>query len=119
MSTVQAKYDEAILKAEKGDLDEAVKLLTALAEESPDYALAHAALARYHSKLENHEQAVKHAEKVCELEPEDSFSYVAKSIICIEAGDKAGAEDARAQALRFQWQQQMSDSETNEESSDE
>lgn len=119
MSTVQEQYDEAIQTAEKGDVTSAVEQLTALAEAEPDYVLAHAALARFYSKLENHEKAVEHAEKVCQLEPEDPFSYVAKSIVCVEAGDRAGAEDARAQALRLQWQQQMADAEKKDESEEE
>jgi Flp pilus assembly protein TadD len=45
---------------------------------------------------------VEHAGKVCELEPEDPFSFVAMSTICQKAGRIAEAERALAQAHQAQ-----------------
>ncbi len=73
-------YNEADKLKDAGDLDGAVaKLQEALATDE-SYALAHSALAVVEQKRGNHEQAIEHAKKVCELEPNDAFSYTALSV---------------------------------------
>ena len=73
-------YDEADALKEAGKLEEAVaKLGEALAADA-NYALAHSALAVVLQRLGKHEEAVGHAEKVCELEPHDPFSFTALSV---------------------------------------
>lgn len=73
-------YDEADMLKDAGKLDEAVaKLEEALAADS-NYALAHSALAVVLQKLGRHEEAVQHAKRVCELEPNDPFSFTALSV---------------------------------------
>lgn len=95
-------YDEAIAIQEKGDLEGAIAKLQELLAIDPNYALAHAALSVFYSKLDDHEKAVEHARKVCELEPEDPFSFVALSLICQKAGLLAEAEEAMWQARQAQ-----------------
>ena len=74
-------YDQADKLKDEGKLDEAVaKFKEALAVD-PNYALAHSALAIVEQKLGHHEAAVEHAQKVCELAPDDPFSYTALSVI--------------------------------------
>ena len=102
MSSEVQQYDEAIQLQENGQLGEAVAKLEQLAADHPDYALAHAALSVFYQKLERHDEAVEHASKVCELEPEDPFSFVAMSTICQKAGRIAEAERALAQAHQAQ-----------------
>ncbi len=81
MSDINALYDEADKLKDNGKLDEAVaKLLEAL-EVDPNFALAHAALAVNVQKLGRHDEAIEHAKKVCELEPDDPFSFTAMSVI--------------------------------------
>jgi tetratricopeptide (TPR) repeat protein len=81
VSDVTALYDEADKLKDEGKLDEAVaKLQEALAVD-PNYALAHAALAVIVQRLGRHEEAINHAKKVCELEPDDPFSFTAMSVI--------------------------------------
>ena len=82
MATVEQRYDEAIELQQQGKLDEAVGRLQALVADHPDYALAHAALSAFYGKLGRHDEAIEHAKKVCELEPDDSFSFMAMSLIC-------------------------------------
>jgi tetratricopeptide (TPR) repeat protein len=95
-------YDEAIEIQQRGDLDGAVgKLLDLLALDA-QYALAHAALSVFYSKLEKYDAAIEHADKVCEMEPNDPFSFIAKSLVCQKAGRIAEAERAMMEARRAQ-----------------
>jgi len=102
MPTNEEIYDEAITLQEEGNLEEAVGKLQELLEQDSDYALAHAALSVFFSKQEKHDQAVEHGRKVCDLEPEDPFSFVAMSLICQKAGQLAEAEEAMNQAREAQ-----------------
>ncbi|WP_347242768.1 tetratricopeptide repeat protein [Thermogutta sp.] len=102
MVSVDEMYDQAIELQQKGDLDGAIQKLHELLETDPNYALAHAALSVFYSKREEHEKAVEHARKVCELEPEDPFSFVALSLICQKAGLIAEAEEAMWHARQAQ-----------------
>jgi predicted Zn-dependent protease len=100
-------YDEAIELQQAGKLDEAVGKLENLLGETPDYALAHAALSVFYGKLDRHEEAVEHARKVCVLEPDDPFSYMALSIVCQRAGKTTEAEQAMTQSIHKQWEQRQ------------
>jgi len=113
MSSEVERYDEAIQLQQNGQLEEAVAKLEQLAADHPDYALAHAALSVFYQKLDRNDEAVEHAGKVCELEPEDPFSFVAMSTICQKVGRVAEAEQALAQAHQAQMasQQQTKDPE--------
>jgi len=102
MPTSDAIYDEAIELQQQGRLDDAVGKLHQLLEQDATYALAHAALSVFYSKLEKHDEAIEHGKKVCELEPEDPFSFVAMSLICQKAGRLAEAEQALMQAREAQ-----------------
>jgi Flp pilus assembly protein TadD len=55
-------------------------------------------LSKFYSLLEKHDEAVEHAKKVCELEPEDSFNFVAMSMICQKADRTTEAEQAMMKA---------------------
>ncbi len=80
MSDVVALYDQADQLKNEGKLDEAAaKLQEALAIDE-NYALAHSALAVVLQRQGQHEQAVKHAQRVCEIEPSDPFSFTAMSV---------------------------------------
>ncbi|MBN2580593.1 MAG: scaffolding protein [Pirellulales bacterium] len=103
MSPADQLYDEAIALQQAGKLEEAVGKLEALLVESPDYGLAHAALSVFCGKLDRHDEAVEHARKVCDLEPDDPFSYMALSITCQRAALLQEAERAMAQAMQKQW----------------
>jgi predicted Zn-dependent protease len=102
MSSEVERYDEAIQLQENGQLDQAVAKLEQLVADHPDYALAHAALSVFYQKLDRSDEAVEHAGKVCDLEPEDPFSFVAMSTICQKAGRIAEAEQALARAHQAQ-----------------
>ena len=95
---MMASREEAYAAAEKlkedGQLEEAVAALDTLVGEHPDYALAHSAISAWCTRLERHEKAVQHARRVCELQPNDPFSFTALSMACMKAGMIAEAEDA-------------------------
>ena len=94
MPSKEQLYDEAIELQQQGQLDEAIGKLEQLVAAEPAYALAHAALAVFKGDLERHDEAVEHAQKVCELEPQDPFGFVALSLICQKAGQIEQAEQA-------------------------
>ena len=102
MPTNEALYDEAIAIQEGGDPEGAVGKLHELLAQDASYALAHAALSVFYSKLERYDEAIEHADKVCELEPNDPFSFIAKSLVCQKAGRIAEAERAMMEARRAQ-----------------
>lgn len=103
MPNADQMYDEAIALKEAGKLEEAVGRLEELIKLDADFALAHAGLSVFYGKLDRHEEAVEHARKVCELEPEDPFSFMAMSMVCQKAGKLAEAEQAMAKAMEKQW----------------
>jgi Flp pilus assembly protein TadD len=75
-----ALYDEADKLKDASRLDEAVAKLKEALTVDPNYALAHSALAVVLQKQGLHEEAIQHARKVCEIEPQDPFSYTALSV---------------------------------------
>jgi tetratricopeptide (TPR) repeat protein len=80
MADPVALYDEADKLKDAGKLEEAAAKLNEAIETDSNYALAHAALAVVLQKLGRHEEAIQHAQKVCELEPDDPFSFTALSV---------------------------------------
>ncbi len=102
MSTRDERYAEAERVKNTGDLAGAVSALEQLVVEEPDFALAHSALAAWCTRLERHQDAVRHARRVVELEPRDPFSYTALSVACMRAGMIPEAEDALARSRMLQ-----------------
>ena len=102
MATREERYEAAEKVKNGGQLAEAVVLLEALVADHPEYALAHSALAAWCTRLERHEDAVRHARRVCEREPKDPFSYTALSVACMRGGLIAEAEEALARSRMLQ-----------------
>lgn len=92
--TREDRYAAAERLKDAGDLGAAVAALEALVADEPGYALAHSALAAWCTRLERHDDAVRHARRACELEPDDPFSYTALSVACMRAGRIPEAEEA-------------------------
>jgi tetratricopeptide (TPR) repeat protein len=74
-------YDQADKLKDEGRLEEAVAKFNEALAVDPNYALVHSALAIVEQKLGHHEAAITHAQKVCELAPDDPFSFTALSVI--------------------------------------
>ena len=80
MSDVVTLYDEATRLKNEGRLDDAIAKLKEAIAVDDTYALAHSALAVVLQRQGQHEEAIVHAGRVCELEPKDPFSFTALSV---------------------------------------
>ena len=80
MSDAVNLYDEGDKLKDEGKLAEAAAKYEEAAAADPSYALPHSALAIVLQKLGRHEDAISHARRVCELEPNDPFSFTALSV---------------------------------------
>lgn len=96
------RYQAAERLKDSGDLAAAVAALEGVVLDHPDYALAHSALAAWCTRLERHDDAVRHARRVCELEPHDPFSFTALSVACMRGGRIPEAENALARSRLLQ-----------------
>lgn len=102
MPSNEEQYDAAIALKDAGKPEEAVGKLEELLRNEPAYALAHSALAVLFTKLKRHDEAIAHAQRVCQLEPNDAFSFTALSVTLQRAGKIPEAEDAMARARMIQ-----------------
>ena len=102
MMTREDRYAAAETLKNAGNLAEAVAALEVLVAEQPDFTLAHSALAAWCTRLDRHEEAMSHARKACELEPNDPFRYTALSVACMRGGRITEAEDALARSRTLQ-----------------
>ncbi|NLX56631.1 MAG: tetratricopeptide repeat protein [Planctomycetaceae bacterium] len=112
MTDLTALYDEADRLKDDGKHDEAVAKLRSILEVDPDYTLAHMALAVLCGRMGQHEEAVKHSRRACELEPLEAFNFTALSVTYQRAfaGTRNQdyirlAEEAMAQANVLQYRQ--------------
>jgi Flp pilus assembly protein TadD len=102
MPTNEELYHEHEKLKEAGKLPDAAAVLENLLQQDPSYTLAHAALAVLYGRLNRHEDAIRHGLKVCELEPNDPFSFTAMSVTFQRAGRIPEAEEAMARARMLQ-----------------
>ena len=109
MSDLHQRYNEVEKLIDEEKYPEAIEGLTAIVEEDDSYVLAHLALARVYTKTGQHDEAIQHGEKACELEPDDPFNFTAMSVTYQRAwaGTQdqqyiAKAEDAMAKAQMLQ-----------------
>lgn len=102
MMTRDDRYAAAEALKDAGRLAEAVTALEDVVRDEPEFALAHSALAAWCTRLERHDEAIRHARRACELEPNDPFSYTALSVACMRGGRIAEAEDALARSRMLQ-----------------
>jgi len=99
MPTPDQLYDEAVAQRDAGDKPAAVETLRRAVAEDPGFAIGHGMLAKLCADLALTDDAIAHALKVVELEPEDGFSYTALSVIYQRCGKIPEAEAAKAKAF--------------------
>lgn len=80
MADAHALYDEAEQLKEEGKYQEAIAKHLEILTNDDSFALAHLALAVAYGKIGDHENAIKHGQRACELEPNDPFSFTAMSV---------------------------------------
>jgi Flp pilus assembly protein TadD len=95
-------YDDASKLKNEGKLEAAVGKLQEILKIAPDHVLAHSALGVHLQKLGQAEQAIRHAVRVTELEPNDPFSFTQLSVIYQRCGRIPEAEEAMARAHMLQ-----------------
>lgn len=98
MPTPDELYDQAVDLRDKGDKEGAVALLREAVAIDPAFVIGHGMLAKLHADLAQTDEAILHAQKVVELEPNDTFSYTALSVIYQRCGRIPEAEEAKAKA---------------------
>lgn len=98
MSTPNELYDQATDLRDQGDKEAAIAKLNEALAVDPDFTLAHGMLAKLYADLAKSEEAIHHATRVVELEPDDTFSYTALSVVYQRCGRIPEAEEAKAKA---------------------
>ncbi len=111
MSDIHQRYNDVEKLIDDEKYPEAIEGLKDIVAEDDSFVLAHLALARAYTKTGQHEEAIQHGQKACELEPNDPFNFTALSVTYQRAW--AGtqdqqyitmAEDAMAKAQMLQSQ---------------
>jgi Flp pilus assembly protein TadD len=112
MSQINDLYNEAEKLKDAGQFEPAIQKLNELLAIDPNHLLAHLTLAVVCGKVGQHEAAVKHAERACQLDPTDAFHFTALSVTYQRAYAGTGntayirmAEDARDRAHGIQGHQ--------------
>jgi Flp pilus assembly protein TadD len=103
MPTPNELYDQALELRDRGDKPSAIAALEEAVATDPAFAIGHGMLAKLYADVAEAEKAIEHARRVVELEPDDTFSYTALSVIYQRCGRIPEAEQAKAMA----WQKQM------------
>ena len=96
MPTANELYDQAAELRDRGDKPGAIETLEEAIALDPAFALGHGMLAKLYADVAETEKAIAHAKKVVELEPDDTFSYTALSVIYQRCGKIPEAEHAKA-----------------------
>ena len=109
MSDINQMYNTAEKLKDDGKLDDAIAKLKELLEMDSGHVLSHLALAVLHGRVGQHELAVEHGKKACELDPNDPFNFTAMSVTFQRAWQGTQkqeyiqlAEDAMARAHTLQ-----------------
>ena len=80
MSNVTSLYAESEELKDQGKLDDAIAKLNEVLAIDASHVLSHLALAVIHTRKQEHDKAIHHGEKACELEPTEAFNFTAMSV---------------------------------------
>lgn len=101
MLEINERYDRATALKQAGDIEAAVVQLQAIVADHPGHALSHSTLAIYLQLLDREDEAVFHAERVTQLDPQDAFAWTQFAVICQWCGRSDESERAMALARRL------------------
>ena len=111
MSDLNTLYNEAEVLKDAGKFDESIEKLNSILANDESHVLSHLALAVVLGKVNKHEDAIRHAQRACELEPTEPFNFTALSVTSQRAWQGTQkqdyiqlAEDAMARAHALQGQ---------------
>lgn len=109
MSNIDALYAQAEKLKDNGESEASIEILKQILEQDSSHVLSHLTLARLYTRIGQHDLAIAHNQKACELEPSDPFNFTAMSVTYQRAfagtGERkyiAMAEDAMATARNMQ-----------------
>lgn len=113
MTEIHELYAAAEKLKDDGKNEEAIEQLMELLKQDEKFALAHLALAVLYGRVTRHEDAIRHGQRACELDPNDPFSFTAMSVTYQRASQGVDnpqdnqryirlAEDAMARAHQIQ-----------------
>ena len=91
MADLNELYKEADQLKDEGQLQEAIAKLNELLAQDDSHVLSHLALAVLYGRVDRHDDAIRHGEKACELDPTDAFNFTAMSVTYQRAW--AGTQD--------------------------
>jgi cytochrome c-type biogenesis protein CcmH/NrfG len=80
MSSISERYNQAEKLKDEGNHQQAIELLKGILQDEPEHVLSHLALGRLYTHTGEHELAVQHGERACQLEPDDAFNFTAMSV---------------------------------------
>lgn len=95
-------YDAAIALRKSENPDDFINALNHILTLHPNHVQTHMALAVFQQKQGRFEEAIHHARRVAEIEPNDAFSFTQLSVIYQRCGKILEAEDAMAKARAIQ-----------------
>jgi tetratricopeptide (TPR) repeat protein len=108
MSTPGKRYNEAEKLKDAGQLEEAAAICEAILVDAPEYVLAHLMLGKIYIDLGKPDEAVRHNERACEIEPEEALNHSALSVSYQRAWEATRdpryiqmAEEAKARSHRI------------------
>lgn len=80
MPTAIEIYNEGEKLKDAGQHEEAIARFLEALEQDEKLVIAHLALAVEYGKVGRHEEAIRHGQMACELEPTDAFNFTAMSV---------------------------------------
>jgi Flp pilus assembly protein TadD len=102
MPTADELYEQAIEQRDGGDKRAAIETLKKALAADPEFMIGHNLIAKLYADLAMSDDAIAHAQRVVELEPNDAFSYTALSVIYQRCGRIPEAEAAKARAFQVE-----------------
>ncbi|MCA9179600.1 MAG: tetratricopeptide repeat protein [Planctomycetales bacterium] len=80
MSDAHTLFSEGRQLMNAGQHEDALQKLGAALEADPNHALTHLTLCRLLSQLNQHDKAIEHGERACQLEPGEQINFTVLSV---------------------------------------